>query len=93
MRLKKPLPVILSYWTAEVDAHGLMHFREDIYGQDGPVLAALDGPGGGLRLYRPAESAPATPKDLVPEAEAKDWIAEAARDGNGRSERPPGAGG
>ncbi len=93
VRLKEPLPVVLSYWTAEVDAHGLMHFREDIYGQDGPVLTALDGPGGALRLYRPAETAPATPKDLVPEAEAKDWIAEAARDGNGRSAPPPGAGG
>jgi murein L,D-transpeptidase YcbB/YkuD len=75
VRLKEPLPVILSYWTAEADERGRVSFREDFYGHDKPVLAALDGPGAGLRLYRPASQDPAPAKDSVPEAEAKDWIA------------------
>ena len=64
VRLKQPLPVILSYWTAEADDKGQVHFRADFYGQDQPVLAALDGPSAGLRLYRaaPAEATPA--KDI-----------------------------
>ena len=83
VRLKEPLPVILSYWTAEADDQGQVHFREDFYGHDKPVLAALDGPGAGLRLYRPASQEPAPAKDSVPEAEAKDWIAGAGASGDG----------
>jgi len=75
VRLKEPLPVILSYWTAEADEQGQVHFREDFYGQDKPVLAALDGPGAGLRLYRPAQADPAPAKDAMPEAEVRDWMA------------------
>ena len=75
VRLKEPLPVILSYWTAEANEQGQVRFREDFYGHDKPVLAALDAPGAGLRLYRPADQEPLPPKDAVPEAEAKDWIA------------------
>ena len=80
VRLKEPLPVILSYWTAEADEQGRVHFREDFYGHDQPVLAALDGPGAGLRLYRPASQEPVPAKDSVPDAEAKDWIAGANGD-------------
>lgn len=86
VRLKEPLPVILSYWTAEADEQGQVHFREDFYGHDKPVLAALDGPGAGLRLYRPASQEPAPAKDSVPEAEAKDWIAGAGASGDGTAE-------
>lgn len=76
VRLKQPLPVILSYWTAEADEKGQVHFRSDIYGQDQPVLAALDGPGAGLRLYRPAPvDAPAKDQNAIPEAEARDLMA------------------
>jgi murein L,D-transpeptidase YcbB/YkuD len=75
VRLKQPLPVILSYWTAEADDKGQVHFRADFYGQDQPVLAALDGPGAGLRLYRAASADAAPAKDSVSEAEAKDWMA------------------
>ena len=75
VRLKQPLPVILSYWTAEADDKGQVHFRADFYGQDQPVLAALDGPSAGLRLYRPTPADAAPAKDTMPEAEAKDWMA------------------
>jgi len=75
VRLKEPLPVILSYQTAKVDGKGQVQFRDDFYGQDPLVLAALDGPAAGLRLYRPPAVEPSPDKDRVPEAEAKDWIA------------------
>jgi murein L,D-transpeptidase YcbB/YkuD len=41
--LEDPLPVLLLYWTAEMDDAGRIHFREDIYGRDERILKALDG--------------------------------------------------
>ena len=32
--LKKPVPVLITYYTAWVDEEGLLNFREDIYGHD-----------------------------------------------------------
>jgi murein L,D-transpeptidase YcbB/YkuD len=40
--LKKKVPVLLAYWTAWVDAQGVMNFRRDVYGQDAKWGAALD---------------------------------------------------
>lgn len=34
VKLKKPVPVFISYYTAWVDDNGLLNFREDIYGHD-----------------------------------------------------------
>lgn len=34
VRLKKPVPVIIMYYTAWVDEKGLLNFRDDIYGHD-----------------------------------------------------------
>jgi murein L,D-transpeptidase YcbB/YkuD len=42
--LKRKLPVLLTYWTAWVDAEGRLNFRRDLYGQDGRWAAALDAP-------------------------------------------------
>jgi murein L,D-transpeptidase YcbB/YkuD len=42
VHLREPVPVILYYWTAEADEQGVIRFREDIYGRDEAVLAALD---------------------------------------------------
>jgi murein L,D-transpeptidase YcbB/YkuD len=42
--LKKKVPVLLTYWTAWVDARGVMNFRRDIYGQDAKWGAALGEP-------------------------------------------------
>jgi L,D-transpeptidase YcbB len=34
VRLKRPVPVLITYYTAWVDAAGKLHFAEDIYGHD-----------------------------------------------------------
>ena len=41
-RLGTPLPIILAYWTAEVDGAGQLHYAPDIYARDQALLAALD---------------------------------------------------
>jgi L,D-transpeptidase YcbB len=41
VRLKEPLAIILSYWTAEGLGGGQVQFRDDIYGRDAALLAAL----------------------------------------------------
>jgi murein L,D-transpeptidase YcbB/YkuD len=40
--LAEPVPVILVYWTAAVDDHGVVYFFDDIYSRDRALLAALD---------------------------------------------------
>lgn len=46
VRLDKPLPVLVLYWTTSVDARGRVRFLEDVYRRDQRVLAALDTPAG-----------------------------------------------
>jgi murein L,D-transpeptidase YcbB/YkuD len=41
IELPEPIPVLLTYWTAWVE-NGEVHFREDIYERDEPVLRALN---------------------------------------------------
>ncbi|MFH2051546.1 MAG: L,D-transpeptidase family protein [bacterium] len=41
VRLQKPVPVHLEYWTAWVDPLGAVHFRNDIYKRDDVLEAAL----------------------------------------------------
>jgi murein L,D-transpeptidase YcbB/YkuD len=41
VRLDRPLPVHILYWTAWADASGQIHFRDDIYGRDAPLAEAL----------------------------------------------------
>lgn len=36
-----PLPVYFAYWTAFTDEDGAAHFREDVYGRDDRLAAAL----------------------------------------------------
>ena len=40
--LSKPLLVVISYWTADVDDQGLINFYDDIYERDATILEALD---------------------------------------------------
>jgi murein L,D-transpeptidase YcbB/YkuD len=42
--LDKPMPVLLLYWTAEVDAEGRVSFFSDLYERDAGVAAALAEP-------------------------------------------------
>jgi murein L,D-transpeptidase YcbB/YkuD len=44
VRLARPLPVLVLYWTASVDAQGRVRFLPDVYQRDQRVLAALDAP-------------------------------------------------
>ncbi len=39
--LTRPLPVYILYWTAFVEADGSVQFREDVYGRDRRLAAAL----------------------------------------------------
>ena len=41
VRLKRPIPVHLLYWTAWADENGTVFFREDIYERDAPLMRAL----------------------------------------------------
>jgi murein L,D-transpeptidase YcbB/YkuD len=38
------MPIMLLYWTAEVDAAGRVTFFPDLYGRDAAVIAALAKP-------------------------------------------------
>ena len=41
VRLPEEVPVYLLYWTAWVDDEGFLHFRDDIYQRDKPMVRAL----------------------------------------------------
>lgn len=41
VKLKAPVPVIITYYTAWVDENGMLHFAEDIYSHDKPVLEKM----------------------------------------------------
>ena len=41
VRLQRPIPIHLLYWTAWSDANGTVFFREDIYERDAPLMRAL----------------------------------------------------
>jgi len=43
VRLKRKRPVTIAYFTAWVDADGLLHFRDDIYGHDARLALELFG--------------------------------------------------
>jgi murein L,D-transpeptidase YcbB/YkuD len=41
LALAEPWPIHILYWTAWVDDHGEVNFRNDLYRRDEPVLASL----------------------------------------------------
>lgn len=49
--LDRPVPIYLAYFTAWVDEDGVAQFRNDIYGRDAALIAALE--------RRPARTPPA----------------------------------
>lgn len=44
VRLPKPVPVLILYWTVDLDDQGAMVFKPDPYGRDPKLLRALDRP-------------------------------------------------
>ncbi len=44
VRLPRPVPVLLMYWTVDIDADGSVAFKPDPYERDAPLLRALDRP-------------------------------------------------
>lgn len=45
--LPEAVPVVLAYWTASVDGDGVLQFRDDLYGWDARLAAALEPPRAG----------------------------------------------
>ncbi len=41
-RIDQRLPIVLAYWTAEIDAAGELILRNDLYGMDAALRAALE---------------------------------------------------
>lgn len=65
-RLPAAMPVFLLYWTVEVPADGSVHFRNDVYERDPPILAEL------RKEFRPTVRRPKPPEpEAVPEAAAE----------------------
>jgi murein L,D-transpeptidase YcbB/YkuD len=69
LHLDEPLPIILSYWTADAGDDGQVRFREDVYQRDAQVLAALNGRGR-LRLVYVQEPPTQSADTSEPDAEA-----------------------
>jgi murein L,D-transpeptidase YcbB/YkuD len=43
VKVKNPIPVVITYYTAWVDENGLLNFRDDIYGHDGKLATKMFG--------------------------------------------------
>jgi L,D-transpeptidase YcbB len=41
VKLTRPIPVYLGYWTARISADGILQFRDDLYGTDARQLTLL----------------------------------------------------
>jgi L,D-transpeptidase YcbB len=41
VRLTEPMPVVIGYFTAWVDANGRLNFRDDVYGNDARLANEL----------------------------------------------------
>jgi murein L,D-transpeptidase YcbB/YkuD len=42
VNLKRPVPVLILYWTAQPRPDGQVVFRNDVYNRDAQTLAALN---------------------------------------------------
>ena len=87
VRLKQPLDIILSYWTAEGLGHGGVRFRGDVYGRDAAVLAALDAPAR-PRVKLPPPPEPAQVPESVPASEPDPQATPGASPGGPQAPRP-----
>jgi len=41
VKVKDPVPVFITYYTAWVDENGLLNFRDDIYSRDAVVMQKM----------------------------------------------------
>jgi murein L,D-transpeptidase YcbB/YkuD len=41
-RLSSPVPILMTYWTAQVDSSGHVRYAPDIYSRDSALLVGLD---------------------------------------------------
>lgn len=46
VRLKQSVPVLIMYWTIDLQTEGVIGFKRDPYGRDVPLARALDSPYG-----------------------------------------------
>jgi len=58
VRLQNTIPVHIQYFTAVTGARGEVRFIHDVYGRDGPLIEALDGPAEPAQSAIPADAAP-----------------------------------
>jgi murein L,D-transpeptidase YcbB/YkuD len=52
IRLSKPVPILILYWTVDRNDRDEIVFKPDPYGRDPKLLNAIDAPFAGLRQLR-----------------------------------------
>ena len=72
LMLRKPVPVLVLYWTADVDEHGQVRFTPDIYDKDRLVLDELRKPSRSYGSIRAARSGPAPAAEATSETTSED---------------------
>jgi L,D-transpeptidase YcbB len=100
IKLTKPIPVHITYFTAWADDDGKVAFKPDLYGLDSKVASALDGRSvviatgslppraeGAERVSRPVGSAEGAERLARPTRDARVGAAEAARIRRGGPQR------
>lgn len=81
LHLQRPMPIILSYWTAEADDQGQIRFRTDVYQRDAQVLAALDGRGPIRLVYVDPRPEPEPEPEVSPTRTDPETVSEVVRTG------------
>jgi len=70
VKLRRPIPVYLGYWTVRVAADGMVQFRNDVYGIDGRQSAQLADRLNTLRRSAPLTQASTKPGAKTPRRSA-----------------------
>ena len=70
--LKKPIPVLVLYWTVDVDEKGQVRFKPDIYDRDRLVLDELRKPSKSYGTIRAARSGRMHSAEATSETTSKD---------------------